>query len=105
MPTMRSRVDCGFSLTMLSFWPTMRVRSGDFPALGLPTTVRIPARGIRQDSCSGQERGLVPRRCGAGGPEHTNAPDPEGPGTFEKVPATAYSPALSRAEYHRRCRA
>src|SRR3569833_369774 len=36
--------------------------------MGLPTTVRIPARGIRQDSCSGKERGLVPRRCGAVGP-------------------------------------
>src|SRR5688572_29536523 len=26
-------------------------------------------------------------------------------GQFKEVPATAYSPALSRAEYHRRCRA
>ncbi len=26
-------------------------------------------------------------------------------GAFTGVPATAYSPALSRAEYHRRCRA
>ena len=44
MPTMRSRVDCGFGLTMLSFCPTMRLRRVDLPALGLPTTVTIPAR-------------------------------------------------------------
>src|SRR5690242_2084111 len=46
MPTMRSRVDCGFSLTIASFSPMMRLRSVDFPALGLPTTVTIPARGM-----------------------------------------------------------
>ena len=38
MPTMRSRVDCGFSLVMLSFWPMMRLWSVDLPAFGLPTT-------------------------------------------------------------------
>ena len=48
MPTMRSRVDWGFSLTMLSFCPTMRLSSVDFPALGFPTTVTIPALGISE---------------------------------------------------------
>ena len=46
MPTMRSRVDCGLGLTMLSFSPTMRLRSVDFPAFGFPTTVTMPALGI-----------------------------------------------------------
>src|SRR4051812_36052046 len=44
MPTIRSRVDCGFSLVMLNFCPTTRLRSVDLPALGRPTTVTIPAR-------------------------------------------------------------
>ena len=43
IPTMRSRVDCGLGLVMLSFCPTMRLRSVDLPAFGLPTTVTIPA--------------------------------------------------------------
>ena len=34
MPTTRSRVDCGLGLTMLSFWPTMRLSSVDLPAFG-----------------------------------------------------------------------
>src|ERR671914_512648 len=46
MPTTRSRVDCGLSLTMLSFVPTTRLRSVDLPAFGLPATVTIPARVI-----------------------------------------------------------
>lgn len=37
--------------------------------------------------------------------ESRTAPESETQGLFEGVPATAYSPALSRAEYHRRCRA
>ncbi|GLC27173.1 hypothetical protein rosag_36860 [Roseisolibacter agri] len=40
-------MDCGFGLVMASFWPTMRFSSVDFPAFGLPTTVTIPARGMR----------------------------------------------------------
>src|SRR6185437_8625494 len=43
MPTMRSRVDCGLSLVMLSFWPTSRLRSVDLPAFGFPATVTVPA--------------------------------------------------------------
>ena len=46
---MRSRVDCGLGLVMLSFWPTMRLRSVDLPTLGFPTTVTIPALGISED--------------------------------------------------------
>ena len=45
---MRSRVDCGLGLTMLSFSPTMRLSSVDLPALGFPTTVTIPALGMRR---------------------------------------------------------
>jgi GTP-binding protein EngB required for normal cell division len=45
---MRSRVDCGFGLTILSFSPMMRLRSVDLPAFGFPTTVTIPARGMRE---------------------------------------------------------
>lgn len=38
---------------------------------------------------------------------HTKSESPwtEGPGAFQEAPATAYSPAVSRPEYHRRCRA
>src|SRR3982750_1709916 len=43
MPTTRSRVDCGFSLGMLSFCPPTRLGRVDLPALGRPTTVTIPA--------------------------------------------------------------
>src|SRR5437868_5411669 len=50
MPTTRSRVDCGLGLVILSFCPTMRLRSVDFPTFGLPTTVTIPALGITQSS-------------------------------------------------------
>src|SRR5258708_1536261 len=35
---------------MLSFWPTMRFSSVDFPTLGFPTTVTIPALGIKEDT-------------------------------------------------------
>ena len=60
MPTIRSRVDCGFSLVMLSFWPTMRLSIVDFPALGFPATVTMPARcigerymrGLREVPCA-----------------------------------------------------
>src|SRR4051812_10932894 len=48
MPTTRSRVDCGLGLTMLSFWPMMRLSRVDLPALGFPTTVTMPALGIRE---------------------------------------------------------
>ena len=41
---MRFRVDCGLGLVMASFSPTKRLRSVDFPALGRPTTVTMPAR-------------------------------------------------------------
>jgi len=44
MPRMRSRVDWGLGLVMLSFWPMMRLRRVDLPALGFPTTATIPAR-------------------------------------------------------------
>src|SRR5688572_11418768 len=43
---MRSRVDCGLSLVMLSFSPMRRLSSVDLPAFGLPTTVTIPARDM-----------------------------------------------------------
>jgi hypothetical protein len=46
MPTMRSRVDCGFSLVMLSFWPMIRLSRVDLPAFGFPTTATIPERVI-----------------------------------------------------------
>src|SRR6476469_1190350 len=46
MPTILSRVDWGFSLVMLSFWPTMRLSIVDLPTLGFPATVTIPARFI-----------------------------------------------------------
>ena len=75
-----------------SFSPTMRLRSVDLPALGLPTTVTIPARDmVAWSSRRGgkQERARMRK--------HT--------GPFNEVPATAYSPASSRTEYHRRCRA
>src|SRR5687768_8702485 len=48
IPTTRSRVDCGFGLVILSFWPTMRFSNVDFPAFGLPTTVTMPARCIEE---------------------------------------------------------
>ncbi len=35
----------------------------------------------------------------------TTKPPPLGDGGFERVPAMAYSPAISRPEYHRRCQA
>jgi hypothetical protein len=35
---------------MASFWPTMRLRRVDLPALGFPATVTIPAFGIWQFS-------------------------------------------------------
>src|ERR1700694_1781525 len=50
MPTIRSRVDWGFGLVMLSFCPTMRLSSVDFPTFGFPATVTIPALGITEDS-------------------------------------------------------
>src|SRR3954463_2757233 len=50
IPTTRSRVDCGLGLVMLSFWPTMRLRSVDFPTVGFPATVTIPARGMKEDT-------------------------------------------------------
>src|SRR5689334_13130866 len=62
MPTMRSRVDCGFGLTMLSFWPMIRLRSVDLPALGFPTTVTIPARGMVEGSYRSDEEVAVSRR-------------------------------------------
>jgi hypothetical protein len=37
-------------LVMLSFWPTMRFSSVDFPTFGFPTTVTIPALGIPEAS-------------------------------------------------------
>ena len=37
--------------------------------------------------------------------EKANARAGEGEGIRMEKPAVAYSPALSRAEYHRRCRA
>jgi len=43
-------VDCGFGLVMLSFWPTIRLSSVDFPTFGFPTTVTIPALGILEVS-------------------------------------------------------
>jgi hypothetical protein len=43
-------VDCGLGLVMLSFWPTMRFSSVDFPTFGFPTTVTIPALGILEAS-------------------------------------------------------
>src|SRR5688500_15694097 len=49
---------------MLSFWPTIRLRSVDFPALGFPTTVTIPARmggKIRSDPQAGG-RGVMDAR-------------------------------------------
>src|ERR1700737_1101137 len=50
MPTMRSRVDWGLGLVMLSFCPTMRLSSVDFPTFGFPATVTIPALGITEDT-------------------------------------------------------
>ena len=100
MPTMRSRVDWGLGLVMLSFWPMMRLRSVDLPALGLPTTVTMPARVMRKVVTPGS--GAVE----ANGTEGIDCPRIDsGSGGIEGVPATAYSPAPSRAEYHRRCRA
>src|SRR4051812_30066159 len=51
IPTTRSRVDCGFGLVMLSFSPTMRLRSVDFPTFGFPATVTIPAHGMTESYC------------------------------------------------------
>src|SRR5256885_13140331 len=89
IPTTRSRVDWGFGLVMLSFSPTMRLRSVDFPTFGFPTTVTIPALGILKDS-----RGIADEKKATRRIERL----------FNEMPATAYSPAFSRTEYHRRCR-
>src|SRR6185436_7527719 len=59
MPTMRSRVDCGLALTMLSFSPTMRLSRVDLPALGFTTTVTIPALGIMEASGQKQQNPLT----------------------------------------------
>src|ERR1041385_5705510 len=61
MPTMRSRVDCGLGLTMASFSPTIRLRSVDLPAFGLPATVAMPARGT-----AGVGEGVWTRRWSGG---------------------------------------
>src|SRR5215472_5529699 len=98
MPTMRSRVDCGLGLTMASFSPTMRLSSVDLPALGFPATVTMPARGM---GGSGVRCGYT--NASAEGLRHLKVSDRKV--GDQGVPATAYSPALSRAEYHRRCRA
>src|SRR5438045_7178480 len=72
MPTTRSRVDCGLGLVILSFCPTMRLRSVDFPTFGLPTTVTIPALGITQSSpllaCRGALVGPTTERLGGVNP-------------------------------------
>ena len=109
MPTMRSRVDCGLGLTMLSFSPTRRLSSVDLPAFGFPTTVTIPAFGMRTGSGGAgwadiREVMTMAGADGVGRGMH-KAPGRIGQGLCDEVPATAYSPALSRAEYHRRCRA
>src|SRR5687768_11578659 len=108
IPTTRSRVDCGFGLVILSFWPTMRFSNVDFPAFGLPTTVTMPARCIEERysrRMSGDGTWLL-RRSQRHQKEMHSAPAgrPDGGGA-NQVPATAYSPATSRSEYHRRCRA
>jgi hypothetical protein len=51
MPTTDARVDCGLGLVMLSFWPTTRLSSVDFPTLGTPTTATIPAR-VMVEKCN-----------------------------------------------------
>src|ERR1700730_1715986 len=43
---MRLRVVCGLELTMAIFWPTTRLRSVDFPALGRPRMATKPARAL-----------------------------------------------------------
>ena len=52
IPTTRSRVDCGLGLTILSFVPTSRFSSVDFPTLGFPTTVTIPDLGTLEPTAS-----------------------------------------------------
>src|SRR5258707_11197836 len=47
MPTIRLRVVCGFSETIETFCPRMRLRSVDLPALGRPTSATTPNRGLR----------------------------------------------------------
>src|ERR1700674_4202212 len=97
MPTIRSRVDWGFGLVMLSFCPTMRLSSVDFPTFGFPATVTIPALGITEDSLRCWSTAAVITKEKAA--QETLS------GLFNEMPATAYSPASSRTEYHRRCRA
>src|SRR5215475_2339875 len=46
MPVMRLRVVCGRGETIESFWPTRRLRSVDFPALGRPINDTKPARPL-----------------------------------------------------------
>src|ERR687895_1553661 len=96
MPTTRSRVDCGLSLTMLSFVPTTRLRSVDLPAFGLPTTVTIPARVIeeqdsRRRAQDGSDDALGWRRRGK-----KNEGRCPMTAALAQVPAAAYSPAPSR---------
>src|SRR5687767_11180293 len=43
-PTIRVRVVWGLSETIASFWPTMRLSSVDFPALGRPMRAMVPHR-------------------------------------------------------------
>jgi hypothetical protein len=105
IPTIRSRVDCGFGLVMLSFCPTMRLSIVDFPALGFPATVTMPAR------CIGDMGERYSRAVRGGWTTGAQLGDAQSPrritdeGFVNEVPAMAYSPATSRSEYHRRCRA
>ena len=48
-PTTRSRVDCGLGLVIARRCPTSRLSRVDFPALGRPATVTVPARGMPED--------------------------------------------------------
>src|SRR6056297_505291 len=62
-PRIRARVVCTLWVTMLTFAPTIRLRSVDLPALGSPIRAMNPARVVMMGSAllmSGRDTGIHP---------------------------------------------
>src|SRR3981189_2331581 len=58
---MRLRVVCGLGVTIAAFWPTRRLSSVDFPALGRPTIATKPARCFGSSFVTGFVMNLIRR--------------------------------------------
>src|SRR5215210_150565 len=99
-PVTGRRVAWARGLTMARCWPMSALSKEDLPTFGAPASAIWPVRGMREGSVEGRWDEYHTHMFGS---TEKRSPGIRDPRASQKRLATAYSPTISRWQYHRRC--